>query len=55
MEVDRCCQARLGGLSSDADTLCDVVSAAEPRTFHYERERKMPLSGLDLSILIGFW
>ena len=29
-------------------------SAAELQTFHCERVRKMPLSGLDPSILIGF-
>ncbi|KAF8269991.1 hypothetical protein EI94DRAFT_1699168 [Lactarius quietus] len=29
-------------------------SGAELRTFHYERMRKMPLSGLDPSIVIGF-
>jgi cysteine protease ATG4 len=29
-------------------------SAAELRTFHCERVRKMPLSGLDPSMLIGF-
>jgi cysteine protease ATG4 len=29
-------------------------SAAELRTFHSERVRKMPLSGLDPSMLIGF-
>ena len=29
-------------------------SAAELRTFHIERVRKMPLSGLDPSMLIGF-
>ena len=29
-------------------------SAAELRTFHYERVRKLPLSGLDPSILTGF-
>ena len=29
-------------------------SAAELRTFHCERVRRMPLSGLDPSMLIGF-
>ena len=29
-------------------------SGAEPRTFHCERVRKMPLSGLDPSMVIGF-
>ncbi|KAF8174976.1 peptidase family C54-domain-containing protein [Mycena galopus ATCC 62051] len=31
-----------------------AYSAAEMRTFHCERVRKMPLSGLDPSMLIGF-
>ncbi|KAJ7744422.1 hypothetical protein B0H16DRAFT_1889681 [Mycena metata] len=31
-----------------------AYSAAEMRTFHCERVRKMPLSGLDPSVLIGF-
>ena len=55
--VGRCCQVRLGGLPRDTDAPQYVTSyrAVEPRTFHYERERKMPLSGLDLSMLIGFW
>jgi hypothetical protein len=30
-----------------------AYSVAELRTFHSERVRKMPLSGLDLSILVG--
>ncbi len=33
---------------------CNAYSAAELRTFHCERVRKMPLSGLDPSMLIGF-
>jgi cysteine protease ATG4 len=31
-----------------------AYSVAELQTFHSERVRKMPLSGLDLSILVGF-
>jgi cysteine protease ATG4 len=31
-----------------------AYSAAELRTFHCERVRKMPLSGLDPSMLLGF-
>ncbi|KAJ6617348.1 hypothetical protein B0H10DRAFT_2033813, partial [Mycena sp. CBHHK59/15] len=31
-----------------------AYSTAELRTFHCERVRKMPLSGLDPSMLIGF-
>lgn len=31
-----------------------AYSAAELKTFHCERVRKMPLSGLDPSMLIGF-
>ncbi|KAF5309402.1 hypothetical protein D9619_012416 [Psilocybe cf. subviscida] len=33
---------------------CNAYSAAELKTFHCERVRKMPLSGLDPSMLIGF-
>ena len=33
---------------------CTAYSAAELKTFHCERGRKMPLSGLDPSMLIGF-
>lgn len=48
--------------SSDLDTDTDTVqdhyvnaySAAELKTFHCDRVRKMPLSGLDPSMLIGF-
>ena len=32
----------------------NAYSPAELRTFHCERVRKMPLSGLDPSMLIGF-
>lgn len=31
-----------------------AYSAAELKTFHCDRVRKMPLSGLDPSMLIGF-
>ena len=33
---------------------CTAYSAAELKTFHCDRVRKMPLSGLDPSMLIGF-
>ncbi|KAF9477817.1 hypothetical protein BDN70DRAFT_91074 [Pholiota conissans] len=33
---------------------CNAYSAAEIETFHCDRVRKMPLSGLDPSMLIGF-
>lgn len=33
---------------------CLAYSAAELKTFHCDRIRKMPLSGLDPSMLIGF-
>ena len=33
---------------------CTAYSAAELKTFHCERVRKMPMSGLDPSMLIGF-
>jgi hypothetical protein len=33
---------------------CSAYSAAELKTFHCDRVRKMPLSGLDPSMLIGF-
>lgn len=34
--------------------LVTAYSAAELKTFHCDRVRKMPLSGLDPSMLIGF-
>ena len=33
----------------------NAYSAAQLKTFHCERVRKMPLSGLDPSMLIGFF
>lgn len=33
---------------------CTAYSAAELKTYHCERVRKMPMSGLDPSMLIGF-
>ena len=33
---------------------CTAYNAAELKTFHCERVRKMPMSGLDPSMLIGF-
>ncbi|KAJ7891666.1 peptidase family C54-domain-containing protein [Mycena olivaceomarginata] len=45
-----------GGSMSAAEEahFARAYSAAEMRTFHCERVRKMPLSGLDPSMLIGF-
>ncbi len=46
-----------GGGDSDLDPVrhyCTAYSAAELKTFHCERVRKLPLSGLDPSMLIGF-
>ncbi|RXW23562.1 hypothetical protein EST38_g2288 [Candolleomyces aberdarensis] len=54
---------RFGDLSIDETSIeldpvqlhyCTAYSAAETKTFHCERVRKMPLSGLDPSMLIGF-
>ncbi|KAJ2915830.1 hypothetical protein MD484_g4601, partial [Candolleomyces efflorescens] len=56
---------RLGDLSIDETSsavdldavqmhYCTAYSAAETKTFHCERVRKMPLSGLDPSMLVGF-
>lgn len=49
----------LSGIEEDLDPLqqhyVNAYSAAELRTFHCERVRKMPLSGLDPSMLIGFF
>ncbi|CAA7266177.1 unnamed protein product [Cyclocybe aegerita] len=50
--------ARTGESGSGLDPVqmhyCTAYSAAELKTFHCERVRKMPLSGLDPSMLIGF-
>ncbi|KAJ7751049.1 hypothetical protein B0H16DRAFT_837517 [Mycena metata] len=45
-----------GGLLTPAEEAfyARAYSAAELRTFHCERARKMPMSGLDLSMLVGF-
>ena len=46
-----------GGRDLDLDLVqhyCTAYSAAELKTFHCERVRKLPLSGLDPSMLIGF-
>jgi cysteine protease ATG4 len=44
-----------GGVDSpDGIHYCATYSAAELRTFHCDRVRKMPLSGLDPSMLLGF-
>ncbi len=45
-----------GGRDLDLDLVqhyCTAYSAAELKTFHCERVRKLPLSGLDPSVLIG--
>ena len=42
------------GLDPEQLHYCTAYSAAELKTFHCDRVRKMPLSGLDPSILIGF-
>ncbi|KAF9043299.1 peptidase family C54-domain-containing protein [Panaeolus papilionaceus] len=42
------------GLDAIQIHYCNAYSAAELKTFHCERVRKMPLSGLDPSMLIGF-
>lgn len=41
-------------LDSEQEHLVNAYSAAELRTFHCDRVRKMPLSGLDPSMLLGF-
>ncbi|KAG9093086.1 Cysteine protease atg4 [Ceratobasidium sp. UAMH 11750] len=44
-----------GGIDSpDGIHYCAAYSAAELRTFHCDRVRKMPLSALDPSMLLGF-
>jgi cysteine protease ATG4 len=46
-----------GGRDPDLDLVqhyCTAYSAAELKTFHCDRVRKLPLSGLDPSMLIGF-
>jgi cysteine protease ATG4 len=49
----------LSGIEEDLDPLqqhyVNAYSATELKTFHSERVRKMPLSGLDPSMLIGFF
>ncbi|TFK26047.1 hypothetical protein FA15DRAFT_755366 [Coprinopsis marcescibilis] len=42
------------GLNSIQVHYCNAYSAAELKTFHCDRVRKMPLSGLDPSMLLGF-
>ncbi|KAK1230170.1 Cysteine protease atg4 [Marasmius sp. AFHP31] len=42
------------GLTPLQEHLISAYNVAELRTFHCERVRKMPLSGLDPSMLIGF-
>ncbi|KIM78653.1 hypothetical protein PILCRDRAFT_11108 [Piloderma croceum F 1598] len=43
-----------GALDALREHYVNAYSAAELRTFHCERVRKMPLSGLDPSVLLGF-
>ena len=46
-----------GGRDLDLDLVqhyCTAYSAAELKTFYCERVRKLPSSGLDPSMLIGF-
>lgn len=43
-----------GELDAAQKHYINAYSAAELKTFHCERVRKMPLSGLDPSMLIGF-
>jgi cysteine protease ATG4 len=49
----------LSGIEEDLDPLqqhyVNAYSATELKTFHCDRVRKMPLSGLDPSMLIGFF
>ena len=49
---------RPGSLHSDLDLVqqhyCTAYRMEELKTFHCDRVRKMPLSGLDPSMLIGF-
>ena len=45
---------RGSGLDPAQEHYCSAYSATELWTFHCERVRKMPLSGLDPSMLIGF-
>ena len=47
---DSICQ----GLDPIQPHYCTAYSAAELKTFHCDRVRKMPMSGLDPSMLIGF-
>jgi cysteine protease ATG4 len=41
-------------LTPEEQHYCSAYSVQELRTFHCERVRKMPLSGLDPSMLLGF-
>jgi len=49
----------LSGIEEDLDPLqqhyVNAYGAMELKTFHCDRVRKMPLSGLDPSMLIGFF
>lgn len=46
--------ARGRGLDAVQEHYINSYSTAELKTFHCERVRKMPLSGLDPSMLLGF-
>ena len=43
-----------GGLDAIQDHYIRAYSASDLKTFHCDRVRKLPLSGLDPSMLIGF-
>jgi len=47
-------ESLIGGLDSVQQHYATAYSAAELKTFHCEQVRKMPMSGLDPSMLIGF-
>ncbi|KAK2461157.1 hypothetical protein APHAL10511_006684 [Amanita phalloides] len=47
-------ESLIGGLDALQQHYATAYSAAELKTFHCEQVRKMPMSGLDPSMLIGF-
>lgn len=53
-EMDQSENTTEGNLDRLQEHFVNAYSAAELKTFHCERVRKMPLSGLDPSMLIGF-
>lgn len=44
----------MGQLDTLQFHLCNAYTQAELQTFHCDRVRKMPMSGLDPSMLLGF-